>query len=161
MQLSIISALDLPKIVGTIEERLDHDLVIIGANPDNSEYLVISTNTNSSLVHRATIPEGFIFMYRQEWGLAITEDIIRRVKKDVRDSLVAKLTVSLSTGESFDADEVSQARMSRAIIALPADTATIPWVLEDNSTMLVNKAQLSEVLLKAGTAQSNLWVKYQ
>jgi hypothetical protein len=47
--------------------------------------------------------------------------------------------------------------MSRAIVALPDDVVTISWVAKDNTVQLLNRVQLTGLLLQAGQAQSAVW----
>jgi hypothetical protein len=63
----------------------------------------------------------------------------------------------LYNGVIYQGDEVSQGRMSVAINGLPDDTTTIPWVAKDNTVTPLNRLQLKEILLDAGTQQSLVW----
>lgn len=74
-----------------------------------------------------------------------------------RAAKVNSLTVETSLG-IFDADELSQTRMSRAISVM-TDADVNLWVLADNTPIEVTKADLVEVLILAGKAQSALWVQ--
>jgi hypothetical protein len=79
--------------------------------------------------------------------------------KAERDAAVAAIKVTVSTGKTFDGDEVSQTRMSRAIVGMQAANAqTITWVLSDNVPAEVTIAELSEALVLAGQAQAAIWV---
>lgn len=77
--------------------------------------------------------------------------------KAERQIKISELTVETNLG-IFDADEVSQTRMSRAISVM-SDTDTNLWVLANNSPVEVAKADLIEALILAGKAQSDLWVQ--
>lgn len=77
--------------------------------------------------------------------------------KRERAKAVDRLTVEVD-GMVFDADEVSQQRVARSIVALD-DDETMPWVLYDNTIVQVNKSQLKQVLRLAGQKQCELWVK--
>ena len=69
-------------------------------------------------------------------------------------------------GMSFEGDETSQNRMSRALVAVMAKTfiekfginPTTKWVLDDNSVQEVTMEQLADVLLQSGLKQTELWV---
>ena len=64
---------------------VDFKLVIIGqATPVCSSYLVLSKNEHPSLIRQTTIPSGYEFIFRQSWGLAITEEILHRVVETLR-----------------------------------------------------------------------------
>jgi len=79
--------------------------------------------------------------------------------KQARNLAVANIKITTSTGKTFDGDETSQTRMSRAIIGMQAANAsTITWVLSDNTLADVTIAELSEALAKAGAEQARLWV---
>lgn len=77
--------------------------------------------------------------------------------KQERTQAVQRLTVTTSSGNTFDADETSQTRMSRAITIMD-DAETTVWVLADNTPIQATKAELKEALRLAGEAQSALWV---
>lgn len=76
--------------------------------------------------------------------------------KASRSIAVANIKVIVNDME-FDGDEVSQTRMTRAIVSMN-DTDTIPWVLADNTPTLVTKAQLMQALKLAGEEQTRSWV---
>lgn len=80
--------------------------------------------------------------------------------KAKRDAKVKAIKVTTAAGNTFDGDEVSQGRMSRAVVALGAASAgtTVNWVLADNSVINATQAELTEALLLAGAAQAAIWV---
>lgn len=80
--------------------------------------------------------------------------------KAERDAAVAAIKVTTTAGNTFDGDEVSQTRMTRAVVALGAAPAgsTVNWVLSDNSVLDATEAELTEALLLAGKAQADIWV---
>ncbi len=80
--------------------------------------------------------------------------------KAQRDAAVAAIKVTTTAGNTFDGDETSQDRMSRAVVAMGAAPAgsTVNWVLSDNTVIDATQAELNEALLLAGTAQAALWV---
>jgi hypothetical protein len=79
------------------------------------------------------------------------------IAKRERAKAVDRLTVEVE-GMVFDADEVSQQRVARSIVALQ-EGETMPWVLYDNTIVQVTKSQLMQVLRLAGQKQCELWVK--
>lgn len=89
-----------------------------------------------------------------------SEADLREQFKVERAAAVAALTVTTQAGNTFDGDEVSQGRISRAILALQAAGAgsVTPWVLADNTVIQANAAELLEALTLAGLEQSRLWV---
>lgn len=77
--------------------------------------------------------------------------------KKAREKAVSEITVEVE-GMIFDGDEISQDRMTRAIVGMEA--AALPsmeWRLHDNSTATVTRDQLAHALSLAGTAQSAIW----
>jgi len=83
----------------------------------------------------------------------------REAAKAAREAAVAAIKVTTAAGNTFDGDEVSQGRMSRAIIALSTGLApSVNWVLADNSVIQATAAELTEALVLAGQAQAAIWV---
>jgi hypothetical protein len=83
---------------------------------------------------------------RQEW-------------KSDRALAVAAIKVTTQAGNTFDGDEVSQARMARAILGLQSSASeTVTWVLADNKVIQVTATELGEALALAGAEQARLWV---
>ncbi len=90
-----------------------------------------------------------------------TEIALSEAKMD-RAEAVSRITVEVD-GMTFDGDETSQDRMTRAITmftssGLSADTTT-SWVLADNTVAQVTINQLTQALLLAGQKQTELWTK--
>jgi len=83
----------------------------------------------------------------------------REAAKAAREKSVSEIKVTTQAGNTFDGDEVSQGRMSRAIIALSTGLApSVNWVLADNSVIQATAAELTEALVLAGQAQAAIWV---
>lgn len=84
----------------------------------------------------------------------------RAALKAERAATVERIRVTTAAGNTFDGDESSQGRMSRAIIGLQAagPGATINWVLADNTVIAATAAELTEALVLAGQAQAAVWV---
>lgn len=76
--------------------------------------------------------------------------------KQQREELVTNIEVT-HNGVIYQGDETSQDRMSRAINALPDDTATVPWVAKDNSVQNLTKPDLKTILFAAGQEQTLIW----
>ena len=92
------------------------------------------------------------------------EDLAREARelfKQDRAKAVAAIVVLVDIDENtaylFDGDETSQTRMARAMVAM-TDTDVTPWVLADNTPVMVTKAQLAVALRKAAEEQTRLWV---
>jgi hypothetical protein len=84
----------------------------------------------------------------------------REAWKARRAEAVRAIKVTTASGRVFDGDEISQARMARAILGLQqaGEGATVTWVLADNTQVSVTAAELSEALKLAGAEQARLWV---
>lgn len=77
--------------------------------------------------------------------------------KRIRAAQVAAIVVEVD-GMSFNGDEDSQSRMTRAIIA--ADTAGLDstvWVLANDTVATVTKEQLKQALAKSMLEMGSLW----
>jgi len=75
--------------------------------------------------------------------------------KERRQDAVDSILVEFE-GKTYQGDEVSQTRMSRAIAAMD-DTVTVPWVAMDNTVVMLSKASLQTILAQAGIQQSAAW----
>jgi len=92
------------------------------------------------------------------------EDLAREaheIFKQERVKAVAAIVVLVDIDENtaylFDGDETSQTRMARVMVTM-TDTDVTPWVLADNTPVMVTKAQLAVALRKAAEEQARLWV---
>jgi hypothetical protein len=93
------------------------------------------------------------------WPAPVVPPKTREQLKAERDIAVAAITVTTQAGNTFDGDETSQGRMSRAIIALSTGLApSVSWVLADNSVIQATAAELTEALVLAGQEQAAIWV---
>ena len=85
--------------------------------------------------------------------------VAREAAKAARAINVANIKVTTAAGITFDGDEISQTRMSRAILVLSTGAeASVPWVLADNTVLQASAAELTEALALAGAEQARLWV---
>lgn len=86
-------------------------------------------------------------MYCQEWGLTINEDVINRVKKDLRTKALNSIVVVTTKGNSFDGNESARNSMLAAIQASDTTkTTTTLWKLSDNSIVEVTLDEVKEAL---------------
>lgn len=68
---------------GTVTAN-DLGLIMIGQKTDCSEYIALA-RVDHPLLHKLTsIPDRFDFIFRQEWGLRITPEILHRVIDTLR-----------------------------------------------------------------------------
>ena len=112
-------------------------------------------------------PEGQVPLWTgQDWVLVAvpvpagpTLEQLREAAKVARTLAVENIKVTTAAGNTFDGDETSQTRMSRAIIALSTGAAhSVPWVLADNTVIQATAAELTEAMALAGAEQARLWV---
>lgn len=89
--------------------------------------------------------------------LQVKAEETRAKAKKERAAAVAAITVTTTAGNTFDGDEDSQNRMTRAIMGAVDDTETVPWTLADNTIVNVNRVELAEALRLAGSAQAAIW----
>lgn len=88
------------------------------------------------------------------------EEIIEKefvADKQIRDNEMTSLTIEVD-GYVLQADEESQNRMVRAILALQKKE-TIQWVTADDELVMISKEQLEQALRKAVEAQTEIWGK--
>lgn len=82
----------------------------------------------------------------------------RATAKTARETSVAALTVTTTSGKVFNGCEVSLGRMNNAItIAGIAGLTETQWTLADNSRVTVTLDEMKEAMKLAGLAQSQLW----
>lgn len=62
----------------------DLNVIMIGQKPDSSGYLLFSDRVVSEFTQQYSVPDGYDFIFRQEWGLRITEEILHRVISTLR-----------------------------------------------------------------------------
>jgi hypothetical protein len=87
-----------------------------------------------------------------------TQEDPERYAKTVRNAQLLNLKITTAAGHEFDADEVSQNRMARAIqTAEIAGLTETQWTIADNSSPLIPLAELREALSLSMMAQAALW----
>lgn len=82
-------------------------------------------------------------------------DIQRQQFKAARQAKLDSLVVEVD-GMAFQADELSQARIARAVLAMN-DYDTTKWTLADNTVRVVSKSQLLDVMRLATQEQTRIW----
>ncbi|WP_440055492.1 DUF4376 domain-containing protein [Pseudoalteromonas sp. T1lg65] len=76
--------------------------------------------------------------------------------KQARNQLLAAQTVVVDE-LTFDADELSQQRMARALLVMD-EQQTIPWILANNDVAEITKTQLFSACKLAAEQQTALWI---
>jgi hypothetical protein len=90
--------------------------------------------------------------------LAPTPEEILAQRKAERQALVDAITVTTSTGHTFDGNEEAQARISRAIqTAEIAGIESTTWVLANNVPTVVTLPELKEALVLSMQAMGAVW----
>lgn len=95
------------------------------------------------------------------WTLEPTPEFLKaeaiQEAKASKAMQVYELKVTVD-GMEFDADEISQGRMARAVAASESPLETTLWKLADNTVAEVTAAQLKQALRLAGIAQTQIWM---
>ena len=60
------------------------NVIMIGQKPDCSGYLLLTDTVVEEFTQQNSVPSGYDFIFRQEWGLTITEEILHRVISTLR-----------------------------------------------------------------------------
>jgi hypothetical protein len=82
--LYVLPAAQWEAIFGTPEKQIPNDnIVLIGQATDCSAWIVLSGTFYGGLQPFVTY-EGFDFIYRQEWGLTITNTIVNQSVDELR-----------------------------------------------------------------------------
>lgn len=77
--------------------------------------------------------------------------------KNKKEYLVSQLEVEYK-GIVYQADEESQNRLNRVLNSLPNDTIVTEWKAKDNNIQYLNKVDLKEILFRATTKQTKIWI---
>jgi hypothetical protein len=87
-------ATDLTTIFGTPDVFLPQEsqppkypgihTILIGQRPDCSGYLLLSDMLVPEFTIQTSVPSGYDFIFRQSWGLTITEETLHRVISTLR-----------------------------------------------------------------------------
>ena len=133
--------------------KLDKSGVVIQVQPNIEEgFIKVDDNVCCGMVQTEN---GFIIPSPTEAELAEQARIAFKANRKI---LLDNLEITYNS-VIYQADEVSQDRMARAIVAMetfPAET-TINWVAKDNSIHSLTRADLQAMLGLAGIAQANIW----
>jgi len=85
MKLAILNSTDSQAYFGTTQEPiLRESATIIGQTPSCDRFLLLVPEVVAPLEEQASVPEGFDFTYCQAWGLAINQEVVERVWRDLR-----------------------------------------------------------------------------
>ena len=67
-----------------IEDRIERDVIGLAQTPSCDAFLYLSNENYDELELLDSVPLGFDFIYCQEWGLTVDDDVIDRVISDLR-----------------------------------------------------------------------------
>ena len=84
MKLYKLEASNFEAFFGTPEERIERDVIALAQTPSCDAFLYLAKDTFNELELLASAPSGFDFIYCQEWGLTVDDDVIDRVIIDLR-----------------------------------------------------------------------------
>jgi hypothetical protein len=79
--------------------------VMIGQKPDCSGYLLFTDQVVEEFTQQSSVPEGYDFIFRQEWGLNITEEILHRVVSTLRAEAYPPMADYLDAKVKDDAEQ--------------------------------------------------------
>jgi len=72
---------------GPSEERIERDVIRLAQTPNCDAFLFLSKETHEEegklLELLNSVPSGYDFIYCQEWGLTVDDDVVDRVIKDL------------------------------------------------------------------------------
>ena len=101
------------------------NIIMIGQKPDCSGYLLLSDTVVEEFTQLNYVPVGYDFIFRQEWGLAITEEIIHRVISTLRSEAYPPMADYLDAKVKGDTAQ-EQAYLS-ACLAVKAKYPKFTW----------------------------------
>lgn len=81
---TVFGAMGMPGQTATPPKYDDLQTIMIGQRPDCTGYLLLANRVVDEFVQQTSVPEGYDFIFRQEWGLTITEAVIHRVISTLR-----------------------------------------------------------------------------
>ncbi len=99
----------------------------------------------------------------EKWGIEYDAHLSQLEQVEIVDDWKTKRQTAVENievvyyGATFQGDEISQGRMSRAIIALPDDETTIEWIAKNNNAVNLTRVELKAILADAGNQQSAIW----
>ncbi len=173
-KLYILKAQDTKGLFGDvlINERKTPKCRIIAQKEDCSEFLLLANEDFGVLQLQEGIPTGFIFTYCQAWGLTINEDVIRRVKRELRalDLIAIKAVVKDidNNDVTLDGDVIrpQNDRPPSAILisnayAMMADGATMGWFDATNTKRTLAKQALLEATQQIAYQVNQIWMGYE
>ena len=101
------------------------NVIMIGQKPDCSGYLLLTDTVVEEFEQQTSIPEGYDFIFRQEWGLRITEETIPRVIETLRKEAYPPMSDYIDGIVKGDVQQ--QQRYLDACLAVKAKYPKFSW----------------------------------
>lgn len=101
------------------------NVIMIGQRPDCSGYLLFSDRVVAEFEQQTSVPEGYDFIFRQEWGLRITEEILHRVISTLRAEAYPPMADYLDAKVKDDAQQEQD--YLNACLAVKAKYPKFSW----------------------------------
>ena len=155
MRLCKLNASDCPDFWGDPETPTTRDATIVGQATDCSSFLILTSETEPYLIESPDI-EAFDFTFCQAWGLRITPEVVRRVRKAIRDKSLEAMTYTFPDGRVV---QVRPQDLSNFQIAIAQGVAQ-QWVLENNIPAMLTVTEM-QTAVADGIAQGKaVWKVY-
>jgi hypothetical protein len=84
MKLYKLESSNFETFFGTPEEPIKREVIRLAQTPTCNAFLYLSKDAQDGLELLDSAPSGFDFIYCQEWGLTVDDDVIDRVIIDLR-----------------------------------------------------------------------------
>ena len=132
-------------------KKSDTRIALYHPKPEDIENWYTLSHDGSSLM-------GKMYDVDSETWIPVPKTAIQLKEEFKKERAIAVESIVVEVdGMLFDGDEISQGRMSRAIVSLD-ESEVIAWTLHDDSIEQVTREQLKIALRLSGAAQTELWV---
>ena len=99
--------------------------IMIGQRPDCSGYLLLADQVVAEFTKQSSVPSGYDFIFRQSWGLSITEEVIHRVISTLRAEAYPPMAEYLDAVVKSDPDQ--QQKYIADCLAVKAKYPKFSW----------------------------------
>jgi hypothetical protein len=141
----------------------DDTLQLTDTHVSGSGWIAHFCTTENSRIENATLPADWVgaaYAYDGTWTVidqaAIDANTPPPKSKAQLKAEFSTATVTTKAGNTFQANEASQTRMSRVLQAKSAKE-TVDWVLADNTIVNIGMKELAEALSLAVDLQTEIW----
>ena len=129
--------------------KIDNDIIVQTQPNYATGFIELSNDAVCGMVYKNGKLSNAIKSSQEIAEKTAADDKIQRFKK------IAAITIEVD-GMVFDANEVSQSRISIRILSMPEDTDKARWKLADNTWTDVTKAQFFRVLSLTATESTKI-----